>query len=129
MAATIKVTLMFAWSACLVCVVAVLAAAPALAQTADSDGPTFWAVTGVSPDDSLNLRVAPNADSRRIAKIPFNARGIRNHGCPNHVTFEQWKRMSPAQRDWAARSRWCEVEYKGMKGWVAGRFLKEDGEN
>jgi hypothetical protein len=129
MAATIKVTLMFAWSACLVCVVAVLAAAPALAQTADSDGPGFWAVTGVSPDDALNLRAAPNADSRRIAKIPFNARGIRNHGCPNHVTFEQWKRMTQAQRDWAARSRWCEVEYNGMKGWVAGRFLKEDGEN
>ncbi|MBO0763695.1 MAG: SH3 domain-containing protein [Hyphomicrobiaceae bacterium] len=120
---------MFAWSACLVCVVAVLAAAPALAQTADRDDPSFWAVTGVSPDDALNLRAAPNANSRPIAKIPFNARGIKNHGCPNHVTFEQWKRMTQAQRDLAARSRWCEVEYKGMRGWVAGRFLKEEDEN
>jgi hypothetical protein len=106
---------------------AVLAAAPALAQPA-ADGPDLWAVTGVRSDDALNLRVAPNADSRRIAKIPFNARGIKNFGCPNHVTFEQWLRMTQAQRDRAARSRWCQVEYRGMRGWVASRFLKEDGE-
>jgi hypothetical protein len=105
---------------------AVLVAVPALAQTAAVD-PDLWAVTGVRSDDSLNLRVAPDADSRRIARIPFNARGIKNFGCPNHVTFEQWKRMTQAQRDRAARSRWCEVEYKGKKGWVASRFLKEDG--
>jgi uncharacterized protein YgiM (DUF1202 family) len=117
---------MFACWACLVCIAAVLAAAPAYAQTAATDGPSFWAVTGVRSDDALNLRVAPNADSRRIAKIPYNARGIRNYGCPNHVTFEQWKRMTEAQRDRAARSRWCQVEYNGLKGWVAGRFLKED---
>jgi uncharacterized protein YraI len=34
--------------------------------------------------------------------------------------------MTPLQRDRAARARWCEVEYKGQKGWVASRFLKED---
>ncbi len=67
------------------------------------------------------------AESRTIARIPFNARGIRNLGCPNEVTFEQWKRMTQSQRDWAARSRWCEVEFQGKRGWVAGRFLKEDG--
>jgi hypothetical protein len=116
---------MFARGALAVCCLAVLAAAPAQAQTA-ADGPDYWAVTGVRSDDALNLRVAPNADSRRIARIPYNARGIRNFGCPNHVTFEQWKRMTQAQKDRAARSRWCEVEYNGLKGWVAGRFLKED---
>jgi hypothetical protein len=103
-----------------------LAAIPALAQ-AVADGPDFWAVTGVASNDALNLRVAPNADSRRIARIAFNARGLRNLGCANHVTFEQWKRMTQAQKDRAARGRWCQVEYNGMRGWVAGRFLKEDG--
>jgi hypothetical protein len=118
---------MFGYGACLISMFAVLVTAmPALAQTAALD-PEFWAVTGVRSDDALNLRVAPDADSRRIARIPFNARGLKNHGCPNHVTFEQWKRMTQAQKDWAARARWCEVEYKGQKGWVAGRFLKEDG--
>jgi hypothetical protein len=119
---------MFTGRAPIVCIVLLLAATSALAQT-DVEGPAYWAVTGVSPYDSLNLRVAPSAESRRIAKIPYNARGLKNYGCPNHVTFEQWKGMTQAQKDWAARSRWCQVEYKGMKGWVAGRFLKEDGAN
>jgi uncharacterized protein YgiM (DUF1202 family) len=96
---------------------------------AGPDGPESWAVTGVQPNDALNLRVAPNADSERIGKIPHNARGLKNFGCPNRVTFEQWKRMSPTQRNWAARSRWCEVEYQGMKGWVASRYLKADGDS
>lgn len=117
---------MYGYGACLFCALAVLAATPALAQTAGAD-PRLWAVTGVRSDDALNLRVAPDADSQRIARIPFNARGIKNYGCPSHVTFEQWKRMTQVQKDRAARSRWCEVEYKGQKGWVAGRFLKEDG--
>ena len=119
---------MFGLMACLLFALGLVAAAPAIAQ-AVADGPEAWAVTGVQSNDSLNLRVAPNADSRRIAKIPFNARGLKNLGCPNHVTFEQWKRMTTTQRDWAARSRWCEVEYNGMKGWVASRFLKEDGDD
>lgn len=99
---------------------------PALAQD-EAHGPDYWAVAGVRSDDALNLRVAPDGDSKRIARIPFNARGLKNYGCPNTVTFDQWKRMTEAQRDKAARSRWCQVEYRGMKGWVAGRFLKEDG--
>jgi len=110
---------------CLVGVFALLAAIPVLAQTA-AGGPDYWAVTGVASWDALNLRVAPNADSKRIARIPHNARGLKNFGCPNHVTFEQWKRMTPAQKDRAAHARWCQVEYNGMKGWVAGRFLTED---
>jgi hypothetical protein len=118
---------MFGCWARLLSTAAVLVAAPALGQTL-AGGPDFWAVTGVRSDDALNLRVAPNADSRRIARIPFNARGIKNFGCPNYVTFEQWRRMTQVQRDRAARSRWCQVEYKGMRGWVAGRFLKEDGD-
>lgn len=119
---------MFGCRAPIVCTLLLLAATPAPAQTA-ADGPTEWAVTGVPSYDTLNLRVAPSAEAKRIARIPYNARGLKNYGCPNHVTFEQWKRMTQAQKDWAARSRWCEVEYKGMKGWVAGRYLKEDGAN
>jgi SH3-like domain-containing protein len=117
---------MFGRRALIVCTLLLLVASTALAQSV-SDGPAYWAVTGVASYDSLNLRVAPNADAKRIAKIPFNARGLKNYGCPNHVTFEQWKRMTQAQKDRAARSRWCQVEYNGVRGWVASRFLKEDG--
>jgi SH3-like domain-containing protein len=109
------------------CALAVCAAAPAIALAQAADGPDFWAVTGVRSNDALNMRIAPNADSEAIARIPHNARGLKNYGCPNEVTFEQWKRMTKAQKDRAARSRWCQVEYKGRKGWVHGRFLREDG--
>jgi uncharacterized protein YgiM (DUF1202 family) len=117
---------MFGYGARLSCMITMLAAAtPAVAQSAVPD-PEFWAVTGVRSDDTLNLRAAPDADSRRIARIPFNAKDIKNHGCHSDVTFEQWKRMTQVQKDRAARARWCEVEYQGKKGWVAGRFLKEN---
>ena len=117
---------MFGCRGRLACALCFAVAAPVVVA-AQGGGPDFWAVTGVKSNDALNLRVAPNAHSRVIARIPFNAGGLRNHGCPNEVTFEQWKRMTEAQRDRAQRSRWCQVEYKGNKGWVAGRFLKEDG--
>ncbi len=100
-------------------------AAPVLVQ-AQGHGPDYWAVTGVAPNDALNVRVGPNADTRAVGRIPFNARGVKSHGCANEVTFEQWLRMTQAQRDKAQRSRWCQVEFNGLKGWVAGRFLKED---
>ncbi len=109
------------------CTLTLLIGAPVLASAQSAEGPDFWAVTGVRANDALNMRMAPNADSEAIARIPHNARGLKNYGCPNEVTFEQWKTMSKSQRDQAARSRWCQVEFQGRKGWVAGRFLREDG--
>ncbi len=102
-------------------------AAPAFVQ-AQGHGPDYWAVTGVAPNDVLNMRAGPNADTAAIGRIPANARGVKNHGCPSDVTFEQWLRMTQAQRDAAQRrARWCQVEYNGTRGWVNGRFLREDG--
>lgn len=111
----------------ILCTLPLLASIPAATLAQSADGPDFWAVTGVRANDALNMRMEPNADSEAIARIPHNARGLKNYGCPNEITFEQWKRMTKGQRDLAARSRWCQVEYQGRKGWVAGRFLREDG--
>jgi hypothetical protein len=88
--------------------------------------PSFWAVTGVSPHDVLHLRDVPSADSKSLAGIPFNARGLKNFGCRRgELPFDQWARMNEAQRR-AANTKWCRVEFRGKQGWVAGRFLKED---
>jgi hypothetical protein len=109
------------------CTLTLLVGAPALVSGQDAEeGPDFWAVTGVRSNDKLNMRMAPSSESEAILRIPHNARGLKNYGCPNEVTFEQWKGMTKSQRDRAARSRWCQVEYQGRKGWVAGRFLRED---
>jgi hypothetical protein len=98
----------------------------AAAQQEVRPSPGFWAVTGVASNDVLHLRDVPSADSKSLAGIPFNARGLKNLGCRrNELPFDQWARMSEGQRR-AANTKWCRVEFRGRQGWVAGRFLKED---
>lgn len=88
--------------------------------------PAFWAVTGVRSDDALNLRDVPNADSKSLARIPFNARGLKHLGCRrNEMPFEDWVKLNKEARK-SALMQWCRVEYRGQQGWVAGRFLKPD---
>lgn len=102
--------------------IAVMAAPGARAE----DPPAFWAVTGVTASDALHLRDVPSADSKSLARIPANTRGLKHLGCRrNQPPMEQWARMNEAQRR-EALTQWCRVEYKGQEGWVAGRFLKRD---
>lgn len=90
------------------------------------DPPKYWAVTGVDAGDVLHLRDVPSADSKSLADIPPNARGLRHLGCRrNQPPMDLWVRMSPAQRR-EALTQWCRIEYHGQEGWVAGRFLKPD---
>jgi uncharacterized protein len=93
---------------------------------AEADGPDFYAVTGVSADDVLNIRAGPDARSRKIGSIPHNGRGLRNLGCEGGPGFAEWQRMTAAERQAAARRRWCRIEYQGVEGWVAGWYLTED---
>ena len=91
------------------------------------DPPKFWAVTGVGSSDVLHLRDVPSADSRSLARIPPNGRGLKHLGCRrNQPPMEQWARMTEAARR-EALTQWCRIEYRGQQGWVARRFLKPDG--
>lgn len=107
------------------CTLLATAIAAAVPVAAEADGPDTWDVAGVRTDDVLNLHTEPSASSRTIAGIPPDAKGLRNRGCTGLPTFQQWSRMSEAERARAARARWCKVEFDGKTGWVAGRFLKE----
>ncbi len=89
-------------------------------------GPDYYAVTGVAADGVLNIRAEPSAGSRKIGEIPHDARGLRNLGCTGGPSFAEWLRMSEAERKRAGRNRWCKVRYRGIVGWVAGRYLMED---
>jgi predicted Fe-S protein YdhL (DUF1289 family) len=87
---------------------------------------SFWAVTGVRSDDVLHLRDVPSAESRSLADIPANARGLKHLGCRrNQPALEQWMRMTQVQRQ-EALMEWCRVEFRGKQGWVAARYLKKD---
>ena len=90
------------------------------------DAPHRFVVTGVAPNDVLQVRDVPSADSRSIATIPPAAHGLKNLGClRKQASLDDWMRMTAAQRA-DAKLLWCRVEYKGTVGWVAGRFLKRD---
>lgn len=72
-------------------------------------GPDFWAVTGLSAGDSLNLRAGPSTADRVVGRLA-DGEIVRNLGC----------RMTGKQR-------WCQVETSFGAGWVSGRYLRESG--
>ncbi len=71
-----------------------------------ASGPDHFNVRGVASDDVLWMHPTANYKSKKIGKIPYNARCVKNLGC---------------------KERWCEVNYKGTVGWVNGKYLEESG--
>lgn len=102
-----------------------LFAAQAGVAFGEASGPDYFSVTGVASDDVLNIRSKPSASADKIGEIPFDGNGIQNLGCEGGLTFAEWQRATEAERAASARSRWCRVSYRGIEGWVAGRFLAE----
>jgi hypothetical protein len=72
-------------------------------------GRDFWAVTGLSVGDSLNLRGGPLTKDRVMGQAAEGAVD-RNLGC----------RMTGKQR-------WCQVETPVSAGWAPDRYLRESG--
>ncbi len=111
---------------------AVSAAGPLLAALAgpvlaEADGPDYYRVTGVGPDDVLNIRAEPNPNAEKMGEIPPDGNCIRNLGCRGGLTFAEYSSLSPDEQ--AARiaehPRWCRIEYQGITGWAAGPYLAE----
>lgn len=92
---------------------------------AQAQGPEYFRVMGLQKDDNVNIRSQPSADSKIAGKIPKNADGVRNLGCKGGLTPKQWEKASAARKKEDQRTGWCEVEFDGVKGWVARRLLAE----
>ena len=94
---------------------------------AEADGPDYWRVHGVDGGDVLNIRREANATSKKIGEIPPDAQCIKNLNCTGGLTLNEFTTLSEAQKEKIKkeRPRWCYIEYKGIKGWVAGRYLRE----
>ncbi|MEM6488422.1 MAG: META domain-containing protein [Pseudomonadota bacterium] len=105
---------------------AVLLALAAPPAGATADGPDYFRVAGVAADDLLNVRERPDARARRLAALPPDATGLRNLGCRGGLSFSDWQNATEAERSAAARRRWCRIDWRGIQGWVAARFLVED---
>ena len=97
------------------------------AARAEADGPDHYRVTGVAANDVLNLRASPHAKAAKVGVIPPGATCVRNLGCQGGLSLAEYTTLSPAQQKERLRQhpRWCRVEYRGVTGWVAGRFLAE----
>ncbi|HEX9470195.1 MAG TPA: N-acetylmuramoyl-L-alanine amidase [Bradyrhizobium sp.] len=65
--------------------------------------PPTYRVVKVAPPDVLNIRSGPDADLSIVGTIPPDGRGVRIVG--------------------ACSGQWCEVDYRGARGWVSRQFL------
>lgn len=85
-------------------VCALVVALPAAADAPDPSFPAPYAVTGVAPDDQLNIRAAPTAAA--------DLRGALAHDDP-------WVEVLGLSRE----GRWAMVNTAETSGWVSARFL------
>jgi uncharacterized protein YgiM (DUF1202 family) len=113
-------------SVCIAVLITGFAVLPSIALA--EDGPDRWDVRDVASDDTLNMRAKPAASSKRVARIPHNAKGLENFGCRGGPTLAEFSTMSETEQAAAFGRRWCQVSYKGKKGWVSARFLIESAE-
>lgn len=107
--------------------VSVALGAVSAAALATADGPDTFSVRDVAPGEVLNIRAEPKANSRRIGAIPANGSCIRNLGCRGGLTLQEVTTLTPEQQRQRQREnpRWCRIEFQGVTGWVAGRYLGE----
>ncbi len=103
----------------------VMAVAFSTSVFADADGPDYYRVKGVAADDVLNIRARPSAKADKVGEIPPDGDGVRNLGCQGGPNIVEWEQMTPSEREAASHKRWCRIEFGGIRGWVAGRFLAE----
>lgn len=93
----------------------------------EADGPDYWEVHGVESGNVLNIRQEANWRSKKIGEIPPDGKCLKNFKCVGGLTFDEFTSLSEAEKNKIKkeRPRWCYIEYEGIKGWVAGRYLRE----
>ncbi len=77
----------------------------------NTGGPDNWRVVDVAVNDVLYVHARDSLASRRIGSLPHNARSVRNYGC-------RWSNID--------KGTWCEIEYRGTRGYAAQMYLAED---
>jgi len=94
---------------------------------AEASGPDFWQVQNVADNDVLNIRVDADPHAKIIGEILPGGSCIRNLGCQGGLSFEEFTTLSKKEKVAAekANPRWCQIEYQGIRGWVAGHYLAE----
>ncbi len=101
--------------------------APTLAH-AVADGPDAYRVVGVAADDVLNIRSGPSVRFDIVGTVPHDGRGLENLAeCTPKLPVDTLVEMSSKDLKALRQRTWCRIGYRGVTGWVAARFLAEDG--
>lgn len=103
-------------------------AAPAARAEIDGHGPDAWQVTGVAADDVLNMRMGPGTEYLVIDHLAPDARGLEQITCVPLLIPTIYYKLTEAQRA-ELPQRWCLMRSNDFSkaGWVAQRFIMEDG--
>jgi hypothetical protein len=94
---------------------------------AEASGPDRWAVSGIRQGGALAIYARPSAKAPVTGSAPHDARGLQNLGCEGTPSLSDWLKLHGAARRAAGKNRWCHVRYRGIEGWVRGKYLVEDG--
>ncbi len=94
----------------------------------DGHGPDGYQVIGVRANDVLNARMGPGTDYAVISHFNPDERGLQQVTCVPFLPADVFMTMSEAELK-AMPSRWCLMRSGDLAraGWVAARFLQEDG--
>jgi hypothetical protein len=90
---------------------------------ATADGPDFFEVRGVTPNDVLFLRERPTANSPKVGQVPYNGKKLRNLGCS---AVRDGKILPDS--DLNAGPFWCRVRFGPVEGWANAKYLVEAAE-
>jgi len=94
---------------------------------ATADGPDFYRAQVLPTGESLPLFAEARSGARVLLRVPSGASCLRNQGCSGGLSLEEFSALDEVQKTvrLKANPRWCKVEYQGVSGWIAGRFLSE----
>lgn len=102
--------------------------APGARAEIDGHAPDAWRVTGVAENDVLNMRMGPGTQYMVTEHLAPDARGLELITCVPLLIAPMAYTLTDAQRA-ALPPRWCLMRTSDLNkaGWVAQRFLMEDG--
>lgn len=95
-----------------------------LATGADDSLASSWSVTGISQNDTLNIRSLPSSKSDLLGEIPANGSDISVIRCIGVARIEQLEATDEQTIKKALSKSWCLVRYKSTTGWVSANYLK-----
>lgn len=92
---------------------------------ATADGPDAFRIVAPAGVQNVEMMAKPSTDAAVIASIPASADGLVNLGCIGGLSLSEWEKASEAERQAAAKTRWCRVARDMSIGWVHQSYLSE----